>query len=266
MNKLCLRKSSAQGISICAFLLLLILGLPMEAQPQPHLDCGPGEGWVQRCTPGVDVLRHSWIVLDLWLLNPDGSMGPNFPNLMLQGDTFVTRQAPTLDTSSGLFFIPTILSITVNGDLNGFGPITVQGNGTGRITEIGPNSALADSFFDVFVSLDLPGLPGLHSDGPIHLEADRPLIGVPPNEPPLSPLLVVPGPSICGPPDPLVRAICYSGDDEVNILTIDNIPVAIIHSEAHIVRPIPEPSTLLLLGSGLAGIAALGRRRLAKKG
>ena len=29
--------------------------------------------------------------------------------------------------------------------------------------------------------------------------------------------------------------------------------------------PVPEPSTLLLLGSGLAGVAAFGRKKLAKK-
>jgi len=45
-------------------------------------------------------------------------------------------------------------------------------------------------------------------------------------------------------------------------------PGCINAAVVHIVRPemVPEPSTLLLLGSGLAGIAAFGRKRLAKKG
>jgi len=102
-------------------------------------------------------------------------------------------------------------------------------------TEVGnPSNTFADSFFDVFVTLT----PGSWSHTPRPDDAHN---------------ATFPAGGFFPGVDPITGG---------KVLILEVAP-----SATHGVLPgqIPEPSTLLLLGSGLAGIAVFGRKRLARK-
>ena len=97
--------------------------------------------------------------------------------------------------------------------------------------------------------------------GPVHLEADRLLTGLPVDLPPFSP----PPMQSCDPePGNANIAIIYCSNGPFDLLdALDNV-VATVHSARLVVHPVPEPASLSLWFLGLAGI--VGVRRLLKKG
>ena len=135
---------------------------------------------------------------------------------------------------------------------------------------------MADSFFDVFAQIETPDGIWTALD-PIKVTGDRLLKGVSPDM--LSPEERTYDPTYFGatncpelndkydPNDQEVVAIAYKGCTPVTLFDEDNNPVAILHSEIHIVHPsVPEPSTTLgLLFLGLGSIAGLKRKDKAKK-
>jgi len=58
----------------------------------------------------------------------------------------------------------------------------------------------------------------------------------------------------------LAMAIAPAFQDVYNTFTLDRV---VLYAEAN-AAPVPEPTTIVLLGTGLVGIAAAGRRRLKK--
>ena len=111
----------AVGLSAIAF-----LGVPESASA--NVVCGLNQGsfvqgpnWVSECPEGMDLFPKSWAILDIWLLNPDGSMGQQFDNLMFMGPAKITRE----EGSNGI--ILTQISETLVAEIPGLGPLTLTG-------------------------------------------------------------------------------------------------------------------------------------------
>jgi hypothetical protein len=261
----------AVGLGAIAF-----LGAPQSASA--NVVCGLNQGippavgpnWVSVCPPGVDVFPKSWAILDIWLLNPDGTMGPQFPNLMFMGPATITRDQGSNGT------ISTRINETLVADIPGFGPVTLTGNGTGAI-EDPDGDGMANSFFDVLAQIQTP-LGLWTAQNPITVTGDRLLKGVSPDmlppadrtyNPNYSGALNCPELNSKYPANNQKEvAIAYKGCIPVTLFDAQGMPRAILHSEIHIVHPspIPEPSaTVPLALLGLAGIWGLKKKHSSKQ-
>jgi hypothetical protein len=285
---------TASAIGVVGMSGLTVLGgvKPAEAA---SLTCGPGDHWVDVCPAGVDKFPISDAILDLWLMPPGESMQQI--TLKLSGPATVVRDNP-VDALVGdadlgnvgivdghLGVIKTTLKEKFRGKLNG-SRITLTGTGVGAIieaTESGINRPdLASSFFEVFAVIE--GSFGRAKNmSVIRVDGDRWLTGLPPNKviPPYPqdsfPPLPIPPNNECG-ADPLVNplaTIIYCGFEEVDFFAVDDdgnfrtdvngnkIKVATLHSEQHVVEPVPEPLTILGASTAL-GFGVLLKKRSKK--
>jgi len=246
-----------RGLTPGMLLLMSVACLMLAGAGQPALalQCGPGAGWVAQCPAGVDRLLQTSSILDVSLLTPQGPL--HFPHLTLSGPTEIHRGRPAVD-SNGHAFIPMTLERHLAVTIPGLGSLTLANTGSGRIIEQQDDAALAESFFDLFLDLNLNGR-ALHSAHSVHAEADRLLIGLPVDTPPFSP----PPIQSCDPEASNTArvALVFCAQGPVDILDASGNTAAIVHSARLVVHPVPEPSTLYMFGTVLVGGMALGLRR-----
>ncbi|MDY6785183.1 MAG: PEP-CTERM sorting domain-containing protein [Cyanobacteriota bacterium] len=262
-------KQATPILGAAALGAIALLGAPEAVKAQG--DCSlakDGPDWVSTCPAGVDFFPKSKATLDFWLLNPDGSMG-DLINLELSGPTTVTREAGMEVGAGG------IIETTIEQTWTGEG-VTLTGMGTGEIQDI-DGDGRASSFFNVFAEIEGP-FGTLRNMEPITVYGDRWLLGVPPDAVPgesftdTSPFFTAAQLAECNAADP-VAAIIYCGFDPVDFYgagldgefgTGDDIKVAVLHAETHIVPPIPEPSAMLAL-VGLGTMLGFTKRGKSKK-
>ena len=228
-------------LSLAALSVLALAGAPRAAGAQPPA-CGPGAPWVDTCPAGTDLLASRATATIEFLGGPTLA-------LTLIGPTTVWRGPGTPHT------IPTeIVSLALRG-----GGVTItagDGNGNGvcdgplcslgAITEVPGNPFLATSFFDVFFEVSGAGPFGtLHTysthqtsngEDPCRMEATIPFV----------------------PPPAGTTYICQN-PAEVLLYDANDVLRARLINETHEI--LPEPGSVLLLGSGLAGVAAVAARR-----
>lgn len=242
---------------ILSFAFLLIL----PAQSLFAATCGPGNHWVDTCLAGQDVIPKSTISFGVDL-DLDGI--PEYDAVFIGGPTIINRSNP-LDDS--IFFpgtrpidghLDVIDTEMISMNLSGASPpvlggeLRVQGpsNPTrGAIAEIDSDPALADSFFDVFFEVEIPGFPVLYNMDPLRIETiiDR----VPPK---------------------------MGTNYEINIaLTLWPLPLYDINTNQHVANlthladgstghhlighVVPIPATLWLMGSALLTMLGLGCKK-----
>jgi len=142
------------------------------------------------------------------------------------------------------------------------------------------NDFLAQSFFDVFVNIFTPGLPTLYNQTPLLIE-NFALTGFPPNVVYIHggaeavPILFATdfGPF---PKDTLFGYLTLAGHGvgpqpkpgkelEVELELRHQVDTALSQVEPLPLPTVPEPSTISLMGFGLAGLLAHGRKRAMKR-
>jgi len=235
--------------------LLGLVALTLVSLGQPGLaaSCGPGPGWVSQCQPSVNTLPTT-TVLDVSINSPTGLV--HFPNLLLSGLTTTQSGAPRVSPGDRTF-LELLISRHVSAMLPNGSAITVDTTGTAIVIEQVPGSALADSFFDVFFDLTLNHQP-LQTTA-LHGVPDRALTQLPLNLPQAS----EPTPSGCAPASAAVTvAFCLvEPGHPVHVLDANNRPVVTINSARLDVAAVPEPATLYLVGSVVAGLMGYTVRR-----
>ncbi|MBM3223452.1 MAG: PEP-CTERM sorting domain-containing protein [Candidatus Tectomicrobia bacterium] len=221
---------------------------PAEAVPA----CGPGAHWVDGCTSGNDSFPSvATLGLDLNLDNIADM------SVVLAGPTTIFRGNPQAGSDPNDPQHPSKINTEIVSLLLSGGGITVRaGDGVGNllqdgalhspgmiIEKTGPGTQgcgdpidpfFACSFFDVFFEVDGP-FGTLRNRDPLRIAAmidEVPPIGIPYVHP-------LPNP--------------------VGLFDVNGMEVIRLVNATH--TPTPEPSALLLLGSGLAGLIGLGIHR-----
>lgn len=214
-------------LSRTAFVVFLLLGVAAQLFGGP---CGSGPDWVDTCVAGSYVLP--------W--DATGAVNGG-PPVSLSGLALVSVGP------AGGGHVPIEL---VSLSLTGAGGVTLKAGSAfgltpsfGGLTQQGPGSPLADSFFDIFFELD--GLPG----GPLHNTTAAHLLG--------TGLLTWPDGTVLG-----------LTNGPLPLFNPGGGAVAQLTSAGHGVTPpppdIPEPMSVVILGSGLAGIF-LARKKLGSR-
>jgi hypothetical protein len=100
------------------------------------------------------------------------------------GPVTVRRLAPQEDANHRAFFNTEMLSMSLQGYVPGMGPVMITESqsqaSTGMVKEVkaGPQDFPADSFFDIFIEVQLPSMPPLHNQQPLHVTSR--ITGIPP--------------------------------------------------------------------------------------
>ncbi|MFH1110199.1 MAG: type II secretion system protein [Planctomycetota bacterium] len=153
----------------------------------PNAPCdqgGPGPHWVDRTSPGGDLMPTGALV---GISTDPTSCDPNV-NLVMAGPLSISRSAPRDDSSQfpGLRPVDGHLDVIdtemlfMRLDSNG---VTIRaGAGTslgapirpslGAIAELPANPAMADSFFDVFVEIQMPTGGFLYNQAPLWMRSE----------------------------------------------------------------------------------------------
>jgi len=237
-----------------AALLSMTISSPAFAVPAEL--CGPGQHWIETCPPnatsafpsiatiGIDINLDNITDITVLMWGPTTIFikGPSDVSLLYPGLRPLDTHLDVIDTEM------------VSLSLVGGGLTMVAGDGTGNLLSNGPlyspgaiaelpaDPSLASSFFDVFFELQGP-FGTLHNLTPLRFESE---IG---HLPPSSSNLY----NSSGP----ISLVDGSGNERLRLMNLSLTPFA--------PNPIPEPSTLLLLGSGLVGFAATTIRKLRRK-
>lgn len=243
-----------------------IIGLSTYSMPvHANAVCGPGDHWVDTCSAGTDVFR-SWYKFGIDVNFFDGNLDgqPDANVMFYDPTTTVVRQNPIATDPLNLTHLNQIKTEITKSEATGPDPFNpanldwvlrigtlagVAQPSSGLITETPTNSYLADSFFDIFMEIDIPGFGTLHNIDPFRVGAviDRaPTIRLP-GTPPLLTNIYEPAPSI-------LPFWLYDENDQ----HVANITLLLDGTDPH--HMVPEPSVLLLLGAGFA-IMGLGHRR-----
>ncbi|MBI4719316.1 MAG: hypothetical protein HY763_16085 [Planctomycetes bacterium] len=153
-----------------------------EADP-PCADCGPGPHWVDQCAPGSDNMPTGALVGIDFDLDCIADV-----SLVLSGPATVARTRPLDDSMHfpGLRSIDGHLDVIDTEMLSmmllgggvqltagqGLGAGGVLGMSPGAIAETMGDPSLADSFFDIFVEVAIPGAPPLYNQQPLRVRSE----------------------------------------------------------------------------------------------